>query len=243
MNRKASVKTSAFFFLLCLIITTSSCSLQPQPSLDVKTVELTDFSNIYLNTPGTVTISMGDANSISIVSQPQILQNIRYQVSENTLWVDLSDTLTSTSLNPEQAIQIQITARDVNRIQLYGAGSLVISGLTGDLLTLQHRAVSDVEIDDLNIRFLVLDLNGSGTITARGTVQEQIIQMSGSVQYHALDLRTSSVTATLSDYSNATISVEQSLSVNAGPNAHLTYQGSPQVILLEGSQANITSID
>jgi hypothetical protein len=222
-----------------LLLAVNACTFQSQANLLTTTDSLGSFSKIYIDCIGTFNISKADSPTITIVAQPAIMENIVYQISDDTLYLRLGDKLVNSSFDPDISIQIYLTVTQINEITFLGSGNLDISNLENNQFKLNQDAVSMVKMTDIAVDFLEMNLHGGGKIQISGITKEQNLSIVGAIEYNGSDLRTEITDATLQGKANAILWIGNSLTAFVGPDAKLQYYGEPVSLNLNGNTDGI----
>lgn len=228
--------------VIILLAALSACSLQKKAELQSETFALSPFSKIYFEGPGNLTLTQGENPSLSVIAPKNVFDHIEYQVSNDTLFIGLNETLLSSSFNPEISIQYQIVATQMEEISFLGAGTLTISDLNSNHFLLKRNSVGRTNLNNVNINFLDMQLTGGGQVVASGNTNEQNLSLNGAINYDGTSLSVSSFEGDLSGNSNAIIKVQSSLTVRTKQNCTVQYYGDPEFIKIDGNPNTVTPI-
>jgi hypothetical protein len=113
------------------------------------------FSGINLHAPVQVIVSIGATPSISVSGPADVVPLILTTVSDNVLTIALKDSVIFT-----KPVKVVITNPSLQAVDISGSGSLNASGISGDSLN--------------------LNVSGSGTVVAAGSVKMVNVAIKGS---------------------------------------------------------------
>lgn len=161
---------------------------------------------VTLNTSGNLTIQQGSSDALTLQSDDNVLPLLTSDLSGNRL---ILSTKPRTSVSPTQPISYNLTLKSFTGIKHSGTGTVQISGVDGDQLTVA--------------------IGGSGDITVSGTVNRQTVEMPGSGSYHSENLTSKSAIITLSGAGSANVNVSDTLNVTISGSGSVNYSGNPTV--------------
>jgi hypothetical protein len=177
---------------------------------------------------GTLTITQGPQESLTVEAEDNLLPQIRGEVRGRRLVLG-PDGGKSVSLRPTRPIRYIVTVRDLTAIELAGAGRVEITGLTATRLDVRLSGAGTVSLDGLAADDLTVALSGLGDATASGTVGRQEVTLSGAGSYRAERLASREARVTASGAGDATVRVSDALSVKASGAGTVEYIGDPAV--------------
>jgi Putative auto-transporter adhesin, head GIN domain len=189
------------------VLALSACSVvSGSGQVASETREVSGFTRIDLSGNGEVSIAQGEAESLTIEADDNVLPVLTSTVSDSTLRLG---TKPRTSVRTSNPIRYRVTVPELTGIILSGSGAIDARGLT--LQTLQ------------------VDISGSGTVSVSGTAVEQDIELSGSGRYEAAGLSSEKAAAEISGSGQVLVAVSRELSVDISGSGTLTYSGDPSV--------------
>ena len=171
-----------------------------------ETRQVSGFTQINLDGNGEVTIEEGDAETLTIEADDNVLPALTSEVSDGTLKLGTKQGTTIRTMNP---IRYRVTMTELTGISLSGSGA--------------------VNGRDLTIRAVRIDISGSGTVNLSGSGDEQDIRISGSGRYDGLQLTTQKVNAEISGSGEILVAVSAELRVNISGSGSVTYSGDPRI--------------
>jgi hypothetical protein len=91
-------------------------------------VEAADFNQVHQSSVGSVNISLGEEESVSITTDDNLQQFISAKVENGELVIR---TVGDESLSPTQGIQIDVKVKALTAIRLSGVGSITAENVKG----------------------------------------------------------------------------------------------------------------
>ena len=164
------------------------------------------FQAVSLSGVGNLTIDQNGTESLTVEAEDNLLPYIKTEVQGNRLVIGSKD---NTSLNPTKPINYRLTVKDLNSIDLSGAGKINGTGI--------------------NTPKLAVNVSGAGDITLAGKADSQDINLSGAGNYHGEDLVSKNVTITTSGAGSAVVQVSDTLDATVSGAGSVRYIGDPQV--------------
>lgn len=147
---------------------------------------LTNFSQLTLSLPATVTLSQGPTESLTITADDNILPLLSTRVVNNELLIE-GDRNRGFSTTKE--IRIRLTVKSLNSLKIKGSGDVLSDQFKGDKLDIAIEGSGDVKFKEIRADQLRIAITGSGDV-AIGNVESQSIeskiQGSGDIRFGAL---------------------------------------------------------
>jgi hypothetical protein len=193
-----------------------------------ETRPVSNFNRIELNGVGELTIVQGEAESLTIEAESNIVRRIKTDVQGSTLTIEFSEGLLGKVI-PTEPIRYQLSVKDITGLALSGAGRIYSSRLATSELEIDVSGVGDVIIDDLQAGSLSVNLNGAGTIDLAGSVSDQDVELTTVGNYSAAGLQSQRASIRLSGAGTATLLVIESLQVEISGVGSVNYYGNPNV--------------
>lgn len=162
-----------------------------------------NVSAVNLATVGTLTIQRGDAESLFVETDDNILPLIVTNVKDGTLTID-----TSRSFSSPTALNYTLTVKELNAITLSGAGTINAENLTADVISLENSGSGSMALGDLIITSGADIVNsGSGSTTLRSLESaDASLNISGAGGVSIMGLVTTMLEAGLTGSGSATLS-------------------------------------
>ncbi|HTX61450.1 MAG TPA: head GIN domain-containing protein [Methanobacterium sp.] len=213
--------------LLSAIITVSGC-IGSQNAGSEKVVNTTKnvsgFNQVILSGTGTLIITQGSTESLVIEAEDNVGPNITAEVNNNELILNQNNTPI-----PTKPVKYHLTVRDLNRIQIDGAGQIQSDTLNTNNLTIIINGAGQGTMNNLNAVLLNVIINGAGKLNMAGTATNQTIKISGAGNYSAANLSSRDTTINIDGGGNVVVKVSDLLNVVINGAGDISYIGNPQI--------------
>lgn len=213
--------------ILCLVVAASGCTGQGTGSGNVinQSQNVQGFNQISLNGQGNLIITQGSTDSLTIEAEDNVAPKIKTSVNDNKLSINF-DPNTPVATKP---INYYLTVKDLNLVEIAGAGNIQTNGLNTQSLTINVNGSGDGNLSGLNLQKLIVNINGAGKMNMTGTANEQTIVIVGACEYLASQLQSHTTSVTINGTGRATLNVVDVLNAVINGAGEVNYQGSPQV--------------
>ncbi len=124
-----------------LVFVSSACSAVPvfsstiEGSGNIITEErnVSGFDRVTLSGFGEVSVQQGEAVSLTVSTDDNIMPHVRTEVRNNTLILDFDDKGRNRGYNPTDGIKFNLVVKDLSRIDISGAGSFDVKELETEI--------------------------------------------------------------------------------------------------------------
>jgi len=230
--------------ILILLVIASVCAacagpfhprlIQGSGNVIVEDRAVSGFDRVLVSGAGTVILTQGDEESLSIETDDNLLKYIRTEVKGDTLEIDFTDgTMLSPgsgiSLDPTRGLIFRISVIELKGVQISGAADIEVEKLKTDRFEVNFSGAGSINIDDLNADRLEVEVSGAGDISLAGKVTSQDITLSGLGRYGSFDLESQSASVTISGAGGADLWVTGTLDVVISGAGDVEYFGEPSV--------------
>ena len=195
-----------FAGLAVLLVLTACSVVNGSGQVATETRPVSGFTGIDLAGSGEVTIQQGEAESLTIEADDNVLPKLTSEVADSILTLD---TKPGTTVRPRSPIRYRVTVKDLTSLGLSGSGIVTAQGM--------------------KIRTLRTDISGSGRVNLSGSADQQDIELSGSGLYEAAELPSQTVSAEVSGSGQVFVTVSGDLKVDISGSGNVTYSGEPRV--------------
>jgi hypothetical protein len=229
-------------FVFVIILASTACIVPFSPSLERGSGDIIEeernvggFDEILVTGVGTVIVTQGDAESMTIETDDNLMKYIVTEVDGDTLEIGFTrDTAFSSGggrkvLEPSEGFIFRISVTDLTAITLSGAARVEVDKLKTDSLNVVLSGAGDVDLDDLNADSLDVLVSGAGDVMVVGSVVEQNIRLNGLGRYQAYDLNSQIADVTISGAGGAELWVADVLDVVISGAGDVRYYGDPDV--------------
>lgn len=234
------MKTNKLFLIavFTLLIVSSACSainfidnrIEGSGNVITEDRDVSGFDRVTLAGFGKVTIEQGNEESLTVRTDDNIMPYIRTEVKGDTLVLDFTGKGERRSINPSDGIEFDLVVKDLNRLDISGAGSVEVNDLEAEKFLADLSGAGTLDIGSLIADELVVRQSGAGTVVVSGQVKGQDVSHSGVGTYHAGELESETAILEISGAGSATIWVTESLDISISGLGNVIYYGNPRVV-------------
>lgn len=207
-----NIKIVSLVLIVCGLFT--ACTREGEPvemvagSGNVITEErpVSGFSAVNLRGAGHLVLDESGSESLSITTDDNLLPYIKTAVRGNELVISVEEGIVFSKVSE---LTIHVTADDLNKLALDGAGTIELTNLDEDELQ--------------------VNLSGAGNINASGRVDKQTIEIDGAGAYTADELISRDATVRHDGAGMAVVQVSENLDVHINGLGTVEYIGNPSV--------------
>jgi hypothetical protein len=199
--------------------------------------DVRDFQEVSLSGVGTLVITQGETESLTIEAEPRVLQRIETDVRNGRLIIR-----PDRSFETRESITYLLGVRELNGIELAGAGRVEVAQLTTDQLRIDGSGAGGIVIDNLTAS--TLDVTASGNVQAElaGAVDSQTVTVSDAASYAAANLGSRLASVTASGASQVIVNVSESLDARVSGASRVEYIGNPAVTQDVSAAGSLTKV-
>jgi len=191
--------------------------------------QVSGFSRVSLSGIGQMIITQGNTESLTIDAEDNVLPMITTNVVGDTLHIDFKNDNFQVNVIPTKPIIYHLAVKTLNGIQLSGAGSVDMSNLTTDNLSVSSSGAGSVHLRTITAQSITSEISGVGGCDLSGKVTSQSINISGSGSYNAPDLESQTATVVISGAGGATVWAKSSLNVTISGAGSVNYYDNPLI--------------
>lgn len=199
--------------------------------------EISGVESVVLSFVGDLRITQGDEEKLVITADDNVLPLITTEVKNGTLTIGSKSTLGIPVIND---LHYDLTVRDLNSLQLSGAGNAEMDGLKTGNLAVGVSGAGSLSIKNLQADRVNANLSGVGNLALAGKADRQTIELSGAGSYSGEDLETGSTDVALSGLGGATVWATGSLNATISGAGNVEYYGNPEVTSQVSGLGNVT---
>jgi hypothetical protein len=265
-------RTSFILVVAALMLSILACSVNFGNNVGVNTIrgsgtvvtvkrDVSNISSVELAMTGTLHISMGESETLSIEAEDNLMGYIQTDVSLGKLVIKTSE---GTTLQPTRPIIYNLTVTKLSAIAISSdgdietndlnsdafsifissSGNLSIGNLNCSSLQVQSSSSGDTGINNLTASSIVVTISSSGNLDIQnGQVPQQNIHISSSGEYQAKSLVSARAEVNLSSSGSATIRVSDQLSGMLSSSGNVYYIGTPVVNINSTSSGKAVQIN
>lgn len=231
-----------FVFLFAIVLVTAACAVPFSPRVvrgsgDIveEVRDVSDFDEILISGAGSVIITQGDRESLTIETDANLLKYIETEVKGGTLEIGFTKGVVFSSsgggnaLQPTDGITFRISVIDLKAVSVSGAADIEMGKLKADAFRIDLSGAGDIFVDDLNASRFTVVVSGAGDVQISGKTDTQEIRLSGLGRYQGFNLESRTASVTISGAGGAEVWVGEVLDVVISGAGDVKYYGSPTV--------------
>ena len=193
-----------------------------------QTREVSGFDAVSVAYPAQVLIKQGNAESLKIEADDNLLPNLKTQVRNGTLEIFYKRE-SGKHVNPTKTVKITIVVKDLTNVDFTSAGELTVENLKTDALDVSLSGAGNIKLDKILVKALSVSLSGAGSSTASGTADDLNLSISGFGDFKGADLHSKDARVDISGAGSATVWVENDLNAQISGAGSISYYGSASV--------------
>lgn len=183
------------------------------------------FNQVALEGIGTIIITQGNQESLTVEAEDNLIPYIKTNVSNNKLSISMDRGMPV----PTKPVIFHITVKDLNTIDTSGSGKIQSDNLKVNSLTINTNGAGEGNLTNLNVNTLKILISGAGRLNISGNANNQDITISGAGDYTANNLVSKTVTITISGAGKGTVRVSDTLNAIINGAGQISYIGSPKI--------------
>ena len=187
--------------------------------------DVSGFNQVSVDGSGTLIITQGNKESLTIEAEDNIVPDIKTTVNNNVLTINRGNF----TVVPTKPVKYYLTVKDINSITYSGSGKIQSDNLKTNSLTINLNGASEGNLTNLNVNMLKIIISGAGRLGISGTANSQDITMSGAGEYFADNLASKIATITISGAGKGTVRVSDSLNAIINGAGQISYIGNPKL--------------
>lgn len=226
---------------LCFMPTCSfaeDAAALPKPV--AKKQDLQHFNTINLSGVGNLYIKQTDEENFTMEADDTLLPLIKVSVKDKTLYIDLAEA----SKHLKAKINYYLNIKTVNSIMASGLTHIFIpNGLQTNALKLSISGLGSEADININVKQLVVAVEGGAKVVASGIANTQVITVNGAGDFDGSKLTGDTATLAVNGSSVAKTNVSGNLSVDVSGDAEVKYCGKPNITQNIDDNGKISRLD
>jgi hypothetical protein len=194
------------------------------------------FSQLQIEGAGHAIITIGSPASVTVSGPESEISNLQVQVWFNTLEIEPND---EDNRAASADLVYHITVPSLSQIELEGAVTAEVAGLTVDSLQLSVEDSAGLQITTLSTQRLEAQIEGNSTVSITGSAATQQLEIEDNAQYDALQVESATVDIEAQGASHSKVRFTDSLSGEVEDGAlveYMTESGSISVSTEDGGR-------
>lgn len=188
--------------------------------------------HVVLSDIGRLIVHQGNADSLQVESDLQMLPNISTVMNGDTLELGMSRSWSERIANSFtlRHVSYHLTVKNLESVDLQGISNLEMVGITGKSLEVTTRGHISVKLEDIHVRKLICKFHWATNALVSGEAVQQDITLTGSSKFRAANLLSQQGSYNISDTATAEVNVENKIVVETNGEAFMQYKGNPKVV-------------
>jgi hypothetical protein len=178
------------------------------------------FSQLQIEGAGHAIITIGSPASVTVSGPESEISNLQVQVWFNTLEIEPND---DDNRAAGADLIYQITVPSLSQIELEGAVTAEVDGLTVDSLQISVEDSAGLQITNLSTQRLDAQVEGNTSVSITGSAASQQLEVEDNAAYDAIQVDSASVEIEAQDASHSKVRFGDSLSGEVEDGAILEY--------------------
>jgi hypothetical protein len=232
-------KINFLFVLVLFTLVLLSVASLAFAQTTTKTLELSEFQSIYVNSNYTVYLKQTNKQEVKVEALSEIYALTEIKVENGVLMINVERKpdnpnksvwakIDDIKLNP--TMKVYVSVKNVNELQVNGGGKIVSeNSIASDNLTLGVGGSGTLDLD-IKGKTLKTDLSGSGTIILKGYASYNDMSVAGSGNLNAFNLELETAKIKLSGSGVAEISVTNSLDASVLGSGKVKHKGNTKTV-------------
>lgn len=210
-----------------------------------KNVPTATFKNIEVNGAYIVKIVPGPYQFVTIRgSADEVNRTGITTANDGTLKIQRKEPVEFCLLCRHDDITIEITTPDIRKVRLFGATETEMNGFSSlNSLDISLFGASEMRVNDLDVKQLNVDLQGSTELTLQGKADTLSATMMGATEFNAFGLETKTARLAATGTSEVTVSVSDFLKVDSSGPAEIRYRGNPKTDINTKGLGEVTKVE
>ena len=220
------------------VLTTTCCSLgagaDPGPGPGPQQTQdrpIAAVTGVQLETWGRLSITPGDTSRLTVTACSTVIDRLTSKVEDGLLVLG-----TDGPISTPCAVRYDLVLPRLDSLVVDGSGDAIVGSVPTDDLSITDNGSGGVEVSGLRADRLDVHLTGSGNVEVAGSATVQDVLVEGSGSYNAITLDSRQATVTVSGSGNADVRVTETLTAVVTGSGSIGYTGGAQVTSrVEGS--------
>lgn len=190
---------------------------------------VTGFTGLSVSLSGRVNYTIGPVYKVEVQAQQNILDVLETYRDMNQLVVK---TKPGVWVKPTETIIVNITAPDLNYINLDGSANIYVHGnATAPECAFRISGSGNIEADSLTVsNQFTATLSGSGDVKVnKGTINKQLLKTSGSGKIDMGNVTSNKTTSDINGSGSMWVNAQQELDVSISGSGSVYYRGNPLI--------------
>jgi len=230
-----------FLILLSVVFSLASCGhTTGSGNIVTETRNTGSFDAISVGGSFDVEVKMGDAVSVMVEADDNIMKYIETRVSGKTLKINTEGIHSFSNVH----MKVYVTLPVLTAINASASAEVVGENILTSADKLVFRASSSASIKaEVNAPEILTDANSSANITLSGKTKDHKTEASSSADINTFELLSENTTANASSSANIEAYASVSLNAHASSSGSVEYKGAATVTKSENSSGSVSKKD
>lgn len=184
------------------------------------------FTSVGLGLPARVEVRQGDAESVTVEADENLLPLIETTVKRGTLEIRAAQ---RNMRLDSKAIKVVVQARKIDGLEIGGSGTIVAEQLRTAKLALDIGGAGHIEVKKVEAEKVDISIGGSGDVKLAGTTKRLEVSIGGSGDITAPALMADEVEVDIAGSGAAQVAASRKLDVTIAGAGSVSYTGDPVV--------------
>ena len=236
------MKTNLFSLaILGLSLFIFSCEIYDHdvvPDSNITTMQATysDYHSLDVSTAFTVYVTFSDTDElIEIEANDNLHQYIEVRKDNGTLKIGLEDNV---RIRGNSTLNAYITTRSISGFEASGASKIIVENPVNEDDVHIYLSGASSFLGEINCNRFYADLSGASNINVSGNANDLDLEASGASVFRDYGLNVEKLNGELSGASNAFLTVEDEIDIEASGASNLHYKGDATIIRKDVSGAS-----
>jgi hypothetical protein len=188
---------------------------------------LSEFNKIDFSVSGTIYLTQGTPQKLTVEGQQNILDILETEVKGNTLELKFNKKRVN-----YKDLKFYITVAKIDGLNLSGSGNIYCeNGLNTNDLDLSLSGSGEIKLNGLKATKIEADIAGSGNITLKGSeaANELEIEIAGSGDVRTEELPVNEIKISMAGSGSCKVNAVNKLNVDIAGSGSVLYRGNPQI--------------
>lgn len=190
--------------------------------------EVAPYSSVSFEGVGDVVILKGEDYAFAITADENVVSEVTSEVIDGELVIKYKNPIWNFTLFDNANVGIVLMVPTLERIQMTGAGLIMSPYIEAEDLEVVVVGSGDV-IMDLDVGNLVSRVTGNGEFTLTGSVDRQLVYITGSGIYNAENMVSDEAGVRISGAGKVYVNVQKELNISVNGSGEVSYKGDPLI--------------
>jgi hypothetical protein len=243
MNRLATIMSPrALAALAALAIGATQLAAVAADPVRITLPVTESFSAVRLVGPFDLVLTQAPTTTLYVEGDPAQVRRVTAHVEGDVLVVGEQKKGFLNFETSHRTARVLLSTPKLSRISTSGSGDVfATSWKTDGPLDVALSGSGDLKIESLVAQKLVVSISGSSDVMVGGTVEAQHINIAGSGDYDAGELKSATASISIAGSGDATLWVAQALSISIAGSGDVKYYGTPTISQSVVGSGNVQS--